>query len=136
MYNNIIRAATYARPGSCQDKELIMKNNKIQEAADLLKAAIEDGDMQHFSLEKLGVKVCVDELNRCIDVLINDMCLVSLFDFMLETADLRDYGCLIRNAAVIASYNYAKGIMDEAIKFRGIMTWEKMGEKLEGQNNG
>lgn len=113
-----------------------MKNNKLQEAANLLKAAIEDGDMQHFGLEKLGIKVCIDESNRCISVLINDLCLVSLFDFMLEAADLRDYGCLIRNAAVIASYSYAKGIMDEAIKSREIMTWEKMGKYLEDQNNG
>lgn len=113
-----------------------MENNKLSETADLLKAAIENEDREHFGLEKLGVKLCIDEENRCIDVLINDLCLASLFEFTFEAADLYNYGCLIRHAAIIASCSYARGRKDEAIELQRIMTWEKMGKELEEQNNG
>ena len=113
-----------------------MEKHKLFEAADLLKAAIENEDRQHFGLERLGVKLCVDELNRCIDVYIHDMCLVSLFDFTLKNADLHVYGYLIRSAAILAHCSYAQGRKDQAIKSRGIMTWERMCRKVEEDNNG
>ena len=90
-----------------------MENNKLLEAADLLKAAIENDDRENFGLEKLGIKLCIDEENRCIDVLINDLCLASLFEFTFEAADLHVYGYLIRNAAIIANFSYHMGKIDE-----------------------
>lgn len=106
-----------------------MANYKLLEAADLLKAAIENENPEYFGLERQGIKLCIDEKNGCIDVMIDDLCLASLFDFMLEAADLHDYGCLIRSAAIIARCNYARGRKDEAIELRRIMT-------EEARNNG